>query len=1085
MLAKVAAPTLLRLLLQLICLHMSIAAFGRDECNELNGNSFCLCSRSMSEYEIYCPPNTYNPKFKLTIRSGSNVQIECNLTDASEYKSLPKLSIGQIDGVQIQRCPLPGYTPIAGILDHLGIESPKMLIFESNNLGVNLTRKHLDRLHNLKRLRFTSRRLTYIPFDFLSDLRNLSWLDLRSNIVELPAHLFDNLTSLEFLELGSNNLQQLPHGLFRNLHKLQHLNLWSNQLRNLTRHDFEGAASVLDVDLSANGIEHLPRDVFAQFTELNVINLSANRFHSLPEGLFEHNKKLKQVRLLNNRVSMPTLPPRLFANLPELHTLSLRSDLETLPADLLDHSTQLVNLSLTNNYLNMLPAGLFKHQVNMLSLNLRRNRLTHLPDMLFDHTENLVDLNLADNLLTEISKDLFGKLTRLERLTLNNNQLKIVHPEAFAATTQLRFINLENNMIDLMGGDMQSETATPFSHLEQLEVLNLRNNSIMFIYNDWKYNLLSLQELDLAYNKLSLLDYTDLQFLSRRDVSINITHNQLHSINFFANLDVSPTNTVVSVDLNDNPLSCDCGLMRFVQFIRRDINPDYRNQIDLQTEQLKCAGPSALADRFVGDVDPRELLCPFDQSVDPRERRCPLGCDCMVRTFDKALIVNCSFGNLSAMPQLPELPPSLHIMELYLENNSLQQLPAGNKSGYANVTHLYLAGNSLSEVEVHQLPSHLRKLDLRNNRLRSLNSGVLEFLNRTMTKKSLYLSNNPWVCNCTAKELLIFTQNNYDRIADRSDMLCVDAEQPTPMEDLSVNDICSESQRVVYALIIVVALTAFLVSLTAAFYYKYELEIKIWLYAHNLCMWFVTEEEVDKNKKFDAFISFSQKDYSFVENHLVPQLEHGPIKFQLCVHDRDWKVGCFIPENIVRSVSDSRRTIIVLSHNFIQSEWAKLEFRAAHRSALNEGRSRVIVIIYSDIGDVEKLDDELKAYLKMNTYLKWGDPLFWDKLRYAMPHRAPYRNGVLAKSKLMGSTDDSLQLTKSSPGTPPLTTPPAEATKNPLVAQLNGGTAHTAIMIANGRNALTNLYAPNGRTHGNGHINGAFIINTNARQSDV
>lgn len=50
--------------------------------------------------------------------------------------------------------------------------------------------------------------------------------------------------------------------------------------------------------------------------------------------------------------------------------------------------------------------------------------------------------------------------------------------------------------------------------------------------------------------------------------------------------------------------------------------------------------------------------------------------------------------------------------------------------------------------------------------------------------------------------------------------------------------------------------------------------------------------------------------------------------------------------------------------------------------------------MYGEIGPTDKIEPELCAYLTMNTYLKWGDPYFWDKLYYALPRLSQIENEI-------------------------------------------------------------------------------------------
>lgn len=591
----------------------------------------------------------------------------------------------------------------------------------------------------------------------------------------------------------------------------------------------------------------------------------------------------------------------------------------------------------------------------------------------------------------------------------------------------------------------------------------------------------------MSYNNISSLTFEGLQFFSE-GATINLTHNAIRDLDFrdyrlILGQNVTKTAKVL---LNDNPLTCDCRMFHFIEYIHLN----GRQPIQIEADQLKCASPVRMSGKSVTELQLIDIVCPLDPP-NSSIKHCPPQCECFVRPFDRVMAVNCSNSNLKFVPSIPDISNrGLAFTELYIENNNITELPDLSHGAYSFVSVIRAKNNSIRAIKRDNLPPKLRLLDISHNQINWLNDTVFARLNKTSELQHIEMGHNPWICDCAAKGLFAFAKLNAAKIKDLKNVVCLGG-QPL----VHVDDICSEDETIIVALSVVLALLGLFVGILAALYYKYQQEIKVWMYAHNWCSWFVTEEELDKEKKYDAFISYSHKDVDFVTEHVVPELENGTPSFKLCLHERDWVAGEFItesvsfvhfsflpihspynkiatknnscrlfieflsfshfPKQIARSVEDSRRTVVILTPNFLESIWGKMEFQLAHKNAITEGRVRVIVVIYGDIGDIENLDPALKSYLKTNTYIKWGDPWFWKKLRYAMPHPNGYKSKGLVKSTLKSSVDDKLELIKPVPVTPPLTTPPAELAGQKFANSLNG------------------------------HVNGAFIINTNAKQSDV
>jgi len=74
---------------------------------------------------------------------------------------------------------------------------------------------------------------------------------------------------------------------------------------------------------------------------------------------------------------------------------------------------------------------------------------------------------------------------------------------------------------------------------------------------------------------------------------------------------------------------------------------------------------------------------------------------------------------------------------------------------------------------------------------------------------------------------------------------------------------------------------------------------------------------------YDVFISYSHHDKDWVRGELLPQLERAGLR--VCIDYRDFEIGTPSLVNMERAVDNCRHTLIVLTPDWINSEWTEFE----------------------------------------------------------------------------------------------------------------------------------------------------------------
>lgn len=872
-------------------------------------------------------------------------------------------------------------------------------------------------------------------------LARLVFLSLsNNNITKLDAMIFRDLQRLRSLRLDNNGVQYLPENVFSSLVDMRTLVLSSNKLTRIDQFTFDGLPSLNQLSLDNNQIQYIDPEALRNSTDLEYLHLNGNKLYDIPAVLnnvpnlktldlgynqitdifntsFPSMSQLIGLKLLKNQIS--NVSKGVFDRLPELHLINLANNkIQKIEPGTFDNNTRLVAVRVDGNYLRDV-GGLFSKLSNLVWLNISENFLEWFDYALIptglqwldihgnqitelgNHYEletQLTGFDASNNKLTEVTGSSIPD--KVQNLYLSNNQISKIQSYAFFKKPNLTQVDLTGNRLRTLNPQSLRISTVPSGRpMPQFLVGNnpfvcdcsmqwLQAYSVEPDRNKPKLVDLETATCEVIYNRgesrVLLKEASEEQFLCQYDMEC-AKRSTCDCCDFDA-CDckmICPTNCTCFHSVSSTSNVVDCSNAGYANRVPEKI-PMNTTVLYLDGNTIRTLSTHA----FLG----RKILRVLYLNSSNVER-----------------VQNRTFHGLKELEVL------------HLDDNRVSALHGDEFYGLDKLKELYLNHNRISYINgtTFRFLQQLTVLRLDHNR-------IVQYpvwrLSPTLTH--LTLAENQWSCACDfVQQMKEFLQYAADAVVDSDQVRCVDhsggfnvyndngtvcgpttvtsVERPsngsanTIEGALNSGNLTAPTKTIVqrpdiqdYVPILIVSFSGmFFVIVAAMIVYVFRHEMKVWCHSRFGVRIFCknTEFEMDeRDKLFDAFVSYSAKDEAFVVEELAPILENGDPSYKLCLHYREFPAGGYISDTIVQAVESSKRTIMVLSENFIKSEWCRFEFKSAHHQVLRDKRKRLIVILLGEVPNKD-LDPDIRLYLKTNSYLQWGDKHFWEKLKFALP----------------------------------------------------------------------------------------------------
>ncbi|XP_063836065.1 protein toll-like [Ostrinia nubilalis] len=916
----------------------------------------CRCAQRGGQEEYRCERG--GDKFVVIVDVNERAQVYCKggRLSCASFPQLTATHNGVLPTLQLDSCLLPD--SLACLLPRLGAGAVGALRVEGCS---ELTGSHVAELKGLQSLWIldTGFQKT-LPFDAIARLPTLIDLHVKNSIIQLTPSLVQN-THLQTLELGLNHIREIPPGTFRTFPNLTRLFLYGNKIENISEEDFDGLHNLRHLDLCRNPLRTLRARVFASLPGLRRLTLAQTGLEVIKTGAFEGLADLEEIDIKASKSSLKFESLSL-SNLPRLkHILIHSTPLYPLPEDLFTNSKAIYYINITKCGLSELPRKLFRDQRQMKILDLSHNNIEILPEEIFWPLDNLAELNLTGNLIEVLPWRLFEGLTNLKSIFIDDNRLSFISPSTFNGPKNLNRLSLRNNQLMLEDGKEDS----PFGDLSYLEEIDLSGNLIRKVFDDWRLAWVhSIRTIDLSRNRIRALRAQDVEFLGF-NVTVDLRYNNITTIAVRPNLHDATEYDGATFLLGNNPINCNCDLHPFLYFTRHHQNPKF------VLENTLCTSPNILINNSIHDLPLESLYCDVNNS-----EGCPESCSCKIRPETSTIEFDCSRTPPLGFPDAMSV--NMKSTKVRIRNIQVPMNLPENA--------VFLDLHNLSLTEVPDIPDGIVELDLRNNDLTAIPEDALR------DNLTLYLAGNKISCSCWNKHQIDLLYKSKDKIKDYDAIVCNDGSYLAKLEPGHLCDVW-------WATVVGSALAAagLLAAVVVVLVYYRIRKIEKFIYTRG---WplppFMYEEDVD-NRTTDVLISYPDSLEKFVVTQLVPLLRRAGFSVSLrCVN---WDVGDYLPVKVTNLVEDSRRTLVLLSNDYFESD-ARLELRAALMDERRSKRKRVLLVLTEEL----QSDPSLDRFIQTRNNLSLRDDQFWEQLLTQLPRKRKPKAKSGQKMKNVRST---------------------------------------------------------------------------------